>query len=43
MLRRQILSLNYKCVSKILYYASFCIYLYPYGRVNCVLMYGFAL
>nr|DAH83666.1 MAG TPA: hypothetical protein [Caudoviricetes sp.] len=42
-LRRQILSLNYKCVSKILYYVSFCIYLYPYGRVNCVLMYGFAL
>lgn len=26
-----------------LYYVSFCIYLYPYGRVNYVLMYGFAL
>lgn len=37
------LSLNYKCVSKILYYILFCIYLYSYGRVNCVLMYGFAL
>lgn len=40
-LRRQILSLNYKCVSKILYYVSFCIYLYPYGQVDCALMYGF--
>lgn len=40
-LRRQILSLNYKCVSKILYYVSFCLYLYSYGRVNCALMYGF--
>lgn len=41
--RRQILSLNYKYVSKILYYVSFCICLYPYGRVNCTLMHGFAL
>ena len=38
-LRRQILSLNYKCVSKILYYVSFCLYLYSYGRVNCALSY----
>lgn len=41
--RRQILSLNYKYVSKILYYVSFCIYLYPYMRVNCALMYVFVL
>ena len=38
-LRRQILSLNRKCVSKMLYLASFCLYLYPYGRVNCALSY----
>nr|DAL07929.1 MAG TPA: hypothetical protein [Bacteriophage sp.] len=38
MSRRQILSLYRKCVSKILYYVSFCIYLYPYMRVNCALM-----
>lgn len=42
-LRRQILSLDRKCVSKIPYYVSFCIYLHPYKRVNCALMYGFAL
>lgn len=42
-LRRQILSLDRKCVSKIPYYVSFCIYLYPYGRMNCTLMHGFAL
>ena len=40
-LRRQILSLDRKCVSKTLYYMSFCIYLYPYIQVYCVLMYGF--
>lgn len=40
-LRRQILSLNRKCVSKMLYYISFCIYLYPYRRLDCALMYGF--
>lgn len=42
-LRRQILSLDLKYVSKMLYYVSFCIYLYPYEQVNCALMYGFAL
>ncbi len=42
-LRRQILSLEYKCVSEIPYYVSFCIYLYPCGRVNCAFMYGFVL
>lgn len=42
-LRRQILSLDRKCVSKMLYCVSFCIHIYPYGRVYCVLMYGFVL
>lgn len=42
-LRRQILSLDRKCVSKIPYYVSFCIYLHPYKRVNCALMYVFVL
>ena len=42
-LRRQILSLDRKCVSKMLYLASFCIHIYPCGRVYCALMYGFAL
>lgn len=40
-LRRQILSLDRKCVSKMLYCVSFCIYLYPCRRVYCALMYGF--
>nr|DAM06286.1 MAG TPA: hypothetical protein [Bacteriophage sp.] len=40
-LRRQILSPDLKCVSKMLYYVSFCIYLYPCRRVYCALMYGF--
>lgn len=42
-LRRQILSLDRKCASKIPYYVSFCIYLHPYKRVNCPLMYVFVL
>lgn len=42
-LRRQILSLDRKYVSKIPYYVSFCIYLHPYKRVNCALMYVFVL
>lgn len=42
-LRREILSFDRKCVIKTLYYVSFCIYLYPYIRVDCALMYGFAL
>lgn len=41
-LRRQILSLDRKCVSKMLYLSSFCIHIYPCGRVYCALMYGFA-
>nr|DAT72010.1 MAG TPA: hypothetical protein [Caudoviricetes sp.]DAZ75273.1 MAG TPA: hypothetical protein [Caudoviricetes sp.] len=40
-LRRQILSLDRKCVSKIIHCISFCIYLYPCRRVYCALMYGF--
>lgn len=39
--RRQILSLDRKCVSKMLYLALFCIHIYPYRRVYCALMYGF--
>nr|DAQ00721.1 MAG TPA: hypothetical protein [Bacteriophage sp.] len=42
-LRRQILSLDRKSVSKMLYLSSFCIHIYPCGRVYCALMYGFAL
>lgn len=41
--RRQILSLDRKCVSEKLYLALFCIHIYPCERVYCALMYGFAL
>lgn len=38
-LRRQILSLDRKYVSKIIYCVSFCIHIYPYIRVYCALPY----